>query len=82
MVLPFILQVFGIVGLVGYLSYRHGQNIVKIINGGMGFETCVRLKESPTPHDIPVIFMTALSETMDKVKGLRLGAVDYIIKLS
>jgi len=45
-----------------------------------GFETCRRLKASGDTHDIPVIFMTALSETVDKVKGFEAGAVDYITK--
>lgn len=45
-----------------------------------GFETCRRLKASDLTKDIPVIFMTALSDTVDKVKGLKLGAVDYITK--
>lgn len=45
-----------------------------------GFETCRRIKESPQTQEIPVIFMTALSDTVDKVKGLKIGAVDYITK--
>ncbi|WP_250123664.1 response regulator [Chroococcidiopsis sp. CCMEE 29] len=45
-----------------------------------GFETCRRLKINEATKDIPVIFMTALTETVDKVKGLNLGAVDYITK--
>ncbi|MCL6750747.1 hybrid sensor histidine kinase/response regulator [Nostoc sp. CCCryo 231-06] len=45
-----------------------------------GFETCKQLKSNPRVQDIPVIFMTALSETADKIKGLQLGAVDYITK--
>jgi len=45
-----------------------------------GFETCRRLKENERTRDIPVIFMTALSETADKIKGFGLGAVDYITK--
>ncbi len=45
-----------------------------------GFETCRRMKASEQTRDIPIIFMTALSDTVDKVKGLRLGAVDYITK--
>jgi two-component system, NtrC family, sensor kinase len=45
-----------------------------------GFETCRQLKLSRATQDIPVLFMTALSETEDKVKGLSLGAVDYITK--
>ncbi|NER38880.1 MAG: response regulator [Oscillatoria sp. SIO1A7] len=45
-----------------------------------GFETCSRLKASPKLQEIPVIFMTALSDPVDKLKGLNLGAVDYITK--
>jgi two-component system NtrC family sensor kinase len=45
-----------------------------------GFETCQKLKANPVTTDIPVIFMTALSDSVDKVKGLSLGAVDYITK--
>ncbi|MGC9505024.1 putative bifunctional diguanylate cyclase/phosphodiesterase [Baaleninema sp.] len=45
-----------------------------------GFETCRRLKANPDTAEIPVVFMTALSETADQVKGLSLGAVDYVPK--
>lgn len=45
-----------------------------------GFVTCEKLKSNPLISDIPVIFMTALNETADKVKGFNLGAVDYITK--
>ncbi|KYC44026.1 hybrid sensor histidine kinase/response regulator [Scytonema hofmannii PCC 7110] len=45
-----------------------------------GFETCRILKSNSMTKDIPIIFMTALSETGQKVKGLNLGAVDYITK--
>ncbi|SKB12321.1 Response regulator receiver sensor signal transduction histidine kinase [Planktothrix sp. PCC 11201] len=45
-----------------------------------GFETCSRLKTNPSTSDIPIIFMTALGNTEQKVKGLSLGAVDYITK--
>ncbi len=45
-----------------------------------GFEVCRRLKSEASTQDIPVIFMTALSETVDKVSGFQLGAVDYITK--
>ncbi len=51
-----------------------------IMPGIDGFETCRRLKKNPATKDIPVIFMTARSETIDKVKGLTIGAVDYITK--
>ncbi|TAD95540.1 MAG: response regulator, partial [Oscillatoriales cyanobacterium] len=45
-----------------------------------GFETCQRLKANDSTKDIPVIFMTALDETENKVKGFDLGAVDYVTK--
>ncbi|MFP4297276.1 MAG: response regulator [Spirulinaceae cyanobacterium] len=45
-----------------------------------GFETCHRLKENPKTQDIPVIFMTALADAENKMKGFKLGAVDYITK--
>ena len=45
-----------------------------------GFEVCKRLKENPSMRDIPVIFMTALSDTLNKVHGFEIGAVDYITK--
>lgn len=45
-----------------------------------GFEVCKLLKAEEGVKEIPVIFMTALSESVDKLKGLELGAVDYITK--
>jgi cyclic di-GMP phosphodiesterase len=45
-----------------------------------GFEVCQRLKSDPATFEIPVIFLSALGQTEDKVKGLELGAVDYITK--
>ena len=45
-----------------------------------GFEVCRRLKADPALSDIPVIYLSALTDTEDKVKGLELGAVDYIAK--
>jgi len=45
-----------------------------------GFETCKFIKEKENLKDIPIIFMTALSDLIDKVKGFKLGAVDYITK--
>ena len=45
-----------------------------------GFEVCSRLKGDPSTKDIPVIFLSALDETADKVKGLQVGAVDYVSK--
>lgn len=45
-----------------------------------GFETCRRLKASQETRDIPVIFMTALSDIGDKVTAYEVGGVDYITK--
>jgi CheY-like chemotaxis protein/DNA-binding CsgD family transcriptional regulator len=45
-----------------------------------GFETCRRLKAQPEVADVPVLFMTALGDPIDKVRGLQTGAVDYITK--
>jgi len=45
-----------------------------------GFETCRQLKANPETRDIPVIFMSALSDLADKMKGFQMGAVDYITK--
>jgi signal transduction histidine kinase len=45
-----------------------------------GFETCIKLKSNPSTYDIPIIFMTALADKESKLKGLSLGAVDYITK--
>ena len=45
-----------------------------------GFETCRRLKANLATQEIPIIFLTAVSDNVDKVKGLNLGAVDYITK--
>ena len=51
-----------------------------IMPGIDGFETCRRIKKNPETKDIPLIFMTTLADTVDKVRGLSLGAVDYITK--
>ena len=45
-----------------------------------GFETCRRLKANEMTQDIPVIFMTALAATEDKLEGFSAGAVDYITR--
>ena len=55
--------------------------LLDVLMPGMdGFETCRLLKASPQTEDIPVIFMTALADPIDKIKGLTLGAVDYVTK--
>jgi DNA-binding response OmpR family regulator/DNA-binding CsgD family transcriptional regulator len=45
-----------------------------------GLAVCRRLKQDAATRDIPVIFMTALTETVDKVAGFAAGGVDYVTK--
>jgi DNA-binding response OmpR family regulator/DNA-binding CsgD family transcriptional regulator len=45
-----------------------------------GYETCRRIKADPKYADVPLFFLTALTDIVDKVKGFELGAVDYITK--
>lgn len=55
--------------------------LLDIMMPGMdGFEVCSRLKSDPETWDIPVIFLSALDDTANKVKGFATGAVDYISK--
>ncbi len=55
--------------------------LLDIVMPGLdGFETCRRLKNKTQTKDIPVIFLSALADTPDKVKGFKIGAVDYITK--
>jgi len=48
--------------------------------GMSGFQFCVQLKANPATKDIPVIFVTALSQPGQEEEGLKLGAADYITK--
>jgi sigma-B regulation protein RsbU (phosphoserine phosphatase) len=45
-----------------------------------GYQVCAELARDPRTAHVPVVFLSALSETADKIKGLDLGAVDYITK--
>ncbi len=55
--------------------------LLDIMMPGMdGFEVCTRLKADPETRDIPVIFLSALDDTANKIKGFATGAVDYISK--
>ncbi len=45
-----------------------------------GFEVCRRLKARENAREIPIIFISALNDAVDKAEGFRLGAVDYITK--
>lgn len=55
--------------------------LLDVLMPGMdGFAICQQLKQNNVTRDIPVIFMTALTESVDKVKGFAVGGVDYITK--
>jgi len=45
-----------------------------------GYEVCARMKANEKLKDIPVIFISALHETLDKVKGFSVGGLDYVTK--
>jgi len=45
-----------------------------------GFETCKRLKEDPTTQQIPVVMVTSLADRESRIKGLKIGACDFITK--
>ena len=45
-----------------------------------GYEVCKRLKDDSSTKNIPIIFITALTETAHKTKGFEIGGVDYITK--
>ncbi|HJV67308.1 MAG TPA: response regulator [Geomonas sp.] len=55
--------------------------LLDVMMPGMdGYQTCRRLKEQDATREIPVICMTALAETGNKLKGFEAGAVDYVTK--
>src|SRR6187551_1836352 len=51
-----------------------------VMPGIDGYETCRRLKEDPDTRDAAVIFLSSLDDTKDKVRGLEVGAVDFVSK--
>lgn len=48
--------------------------------GPDGFETCRRIRARPDGGDVPILFMTSLTDKADTLRGLAAGAVDYIAK--
>ncbi len=51
-----------------------------LLAGLDGYAVCKRLKADPRLKDIPVIFISALTETLDKVRAFQVGGVDYVAK--
>ncbi len=66
------------------LAARHPQPELMLLDVKMpgmdGYEVLHRLKANPVTANIPVIFVTALSEPEDEAKGLKMGAADFITK--
>ncbi len=55
--------------------------LLDIMMPGMGgYEVCQQLKQNPRTRDIPVIFLSSLTQSLDKVKAFEVGGVDYITK--
>lgn len=68
-------------GLKRALQERPDLILLDIMMPGVdGYEVCRRLKEDPATRDIPVIFVTALTQEADETKGLAVGAIDYVTK--
>lgn len=51
-----------------------------LMPGFDGFETCRRIKAIPHAAEIPIIFLTSLMQTADKVRGFEVGGADFIVK--
>lgn len=65
------------------MAHEHQPDLILLdimMPGTDGFQACSILKADPSTAEIPIIFLSALAETSNKVKGLKLGAVDYIPK--
>jgi sigma-B regulation protein RsbU (phosphoserine phosphatase) len=65
------------------LARKHRPELIllDVMMPGMdGFEVCRTLKADPATRDLAVIFLTALDQTEDKVRGFDAGAVDYVAK--
>ncbi|MCD8489522.1 MAG: response regulator [Desertifilum sp.] len=76
-----LVEMDGSSGLAQAHNYPPDLILLDVMMPGIdGFETCRQLQADPATCKIPIIFMTALADTVDKVKGLHLGAVDYITK--
>jgi signal transduction histidine kinase len=71
-------------GEVGLERAKYARPDLILLDVGLlgidGFETCRRLKQDAETRDIPVIFMTALTDMEDKLRGFAAGGVDYITK--
>lgn len=63
------------------LQYKPDMILLDVVMPEMdGFETCRQLKQNPALQNIPVIFVTGMSDIANEYQGFKLGAVDYISK--
>jgi PAS domain S-box-containing protein len=70
-----------LLGLESALAYPPGLILLDVMMPGMdGFELCRRLQEHEPTLGVPVIFLSALDETEQRVRGFDAGGVDYISK--
>jgi signal transduction histidine kinase len=79
----FVLQSFPSAALAWRAARRQAPDLVLLdvsMPGMDGFELCAHFKADPVLADVPIIFLTAMTDTRDKVRGFALGAVDYITK--
>lgn len=69
-------------GALKLLGYRKPDLILLdvVMPEMTGFDLCKLLKQQPSTQEIPIIFITSLDSTEDKITGLELGAVDFITK--
>ncbi|MBW1858492.1 MAG: diguanylate cyclase [Deltaproteobacteria bacterium] len=71
-------------GKAGLEAAKSGQPDIILLDLIMpvmdGYEVCQHLKEDETTQEIPIIMVTSKAETSDKVKGLQMGALDYVTK--
>ncbi|HET6247981.1 MAG TPA: EAL domain-containing protein [Tepidisphaeraceae bacterium] len=68
-------------GLTAAAAQRADLVLLDVDLGGVdGFEVCRQLKANPATADIPIVFLTGASSTEEKLRGLELGAIDYVTK--
>ena len=71
----------GKIALMGVKAEAPDLILLDVMMPGMnGYEVCKQLKNTPETASIPVIFLTALDDSLDKIKGFKAGGADYITK--
>jgi DNA-binding response OmpR family regulator len=79
----FVLQSFPSGELAWRAAQRQAPDLVLLdisMPGMDGYQLCAHFKSDPVLAEVPIIFLTAMTDTRDKVRGFELGAVDYITK--